>query len=251
MLSVDEISQGRAVIGLGPGGSLTLQPLGIKMWDRPLLAVRNSIEMLRKLTDGEIIDYDGPFWKSNRVQMFRKSPLPIYLAARGEMMLKLAGEIADGALMTSPAQLLTTHIKIIKESARKAGRDLSKIDIANTARFSISLNEEEAREATKPNIAFMITNLPKSWLPSINVSEAQQEELRNALFKGGLKEAKKKVTEAMIDSMAIAGTPKTCVKRIKEMMGMGITQIIMSSPFGPDLKEAFKLLGDEVIPKIR
>lgn len=165
-------------------------------------------------------------------------------------MLKLAGEVADGALLTSPIQLLPDHVKIIKESAERAGRDASKIDIANTARFSISTDEEKAREVTKPNIAFMITNLPTTWLDALGVTKAEQEEMKKTLFRGGLAEARKKVTQSMIDSMAITGTPAACTRRIRGMMKMGISQLIMSSPFGPDLEEAVRLISNEVIPKL-
>lgn len=250
MLSIDEISNGRAVIGLGPGGSLALQPLGYKMWDRPVLAVREAVKVLRKLLDGEVVDYDGPFMKANRIQMFRKSPIPIYIAARGEMMLNLAGQVADGVLPTSPIKLLPSHVKIIKEAANKAKRDPAKIDIANTVPFSISKDEDAAREAVKPEITYMISNFPTSWLESINMTPEEQEAVRKALFKGGIKEAKKKVADRMVDEIGIAGTPKTCVKKFKEMMAAGCTQAVMASPFGPDLKEAFNLIRDEVIPKL-
>jgi 5,10-methylenetetrahydromethanopterin reductase len=251
LLSIDEISKGRAVIGLGPGGSLTLQPLGIKLWDRPLLAVREAVKVLRRLVNGEIVNYDGPFMKIVRVQMFRKSKIPIYLAARGEGMLSLAGEVADGVLPTSPIKLLLNQVKLIKGSAKKAGRDVSKIDIANTIPLSVSINEYKARESIKPEITYMITNLPKSWLEQLDISENEQETVRKALYRGGIREAQKRIKDKMVDALGIAGTPEICAKKFKEMMNAGATQVVLSSPFGPDLKEAFGLIKDELIPRLR
>ena len=251
LLSIDEISNGRAVIGLGPGGSLTLQPLGIRLWDKPLLTVREAVNLLRRLVNGEIVNYDSPPMKMVRVQMFRKSKIPIYLAARGEGMLSLAGEIADGVLPTSPIKLLKNQVKLIKESAKKAGRDISKIDIANTIPLSVSMNENQAREAIKPEITYMITNLPKSWLVQLDMSENEQEIVRKALFKGGIIEAQKEIKDKMVDVLGIAGTPKICAQKFREMMNAGATQVVLSSPFGPDLKEAFNLIKDDVIPRLK
>ncbi|OGD46933.1 hypothetical protein A3K70_01345 [Candidatus Bathyarchaeota archaeon RBG_16_48_13] len=251
MLSIDEISNGRAVIGLGPGGSLTLQPLGIRLWDKPLLTVREAVNLLGRLVNGEIVNHDSSPMKMVRVQMFRKSKIPIYLAARGEGMLSLAGEIADGVLPTSPIKLLRNQVNLIKESARKAGRDISKIDIANTIPLSVSMNENQAREAIKPEITYMITNLPKSWLVQLDMSENEQEIVRKALFKGGIIEAQKKIKDKMVDALGIVGTPKTCAQKFREMMNAGATQVVLSSPFGPDLKEAFNLIKDDVIPRLK
>jgi 5,10-methylenetetrahydromethanopterin reductase len=250
MLSIDEISKGRAVIGLGPGGSLALQPLGVKMWDRPVLAVKEAVKVLRRLENGETVDYDGPFMKANRIQMFRKSKIPIYIAARGEMMLALAGQLGDGVLPTSPIKLFPSHMKIITDNAKKAKRDLSKIDIANTLPFSISMKEDEARQAVKPEITYMISNFPVSWLETLDMTVKEQETIRKALFTGGIKEAEKKVSDRMVDEIGIAGTPKTCVRKFREMIAAGCTQAIIASPFGPDLKEAFNLIRDEVVPKL-
>lgn len=251
LLSIDEISNGRAVIGLGPGGSLTLQPLGIRLWDKPLLTVREAVNVLRRLVNGEIVNNDNPFMKTVRVQMFRKSKIPIYLAARGEGMLSLAGEIADGVLSTSPTKLLRNQVKLIKEGAKKANRDTTKIDIANTIPLSVSMDERKAREAIKPEITYMITNLPKSWLVQLDIGENEQETLRKALFKGGIMEAQKKVKDKMVDALGIAGTPKTCAQKFREMMSAGATQVILSSPFGPDLEEAFNLIKDDIIPRLK
>jgi 5,10-methylenetetrahydromethanopterin reductase len=252
MMSVDEISNGRAVIGLGPGGSLPLIPLAIERRE-PAKTVRATVEILRKLFNGETVSYDGDVFKLHKVKLFStpKRKMRIYLAARGPMMLGLVGEVADGGLLTAiHPSILDKSINLIEKGAEKSGRTLKDIDVAYVLRFSVSKDSERARELVKPNIAYGVADLPPDVLRAAGIRKEAQEEMRKALGERGLNAAADLVTDKMIDAIAVAGTPEECIEKAKKFLRRGITQLTFGSPYGPDPQESISTLCKEIIPAL-
>ncbi|MEM3506154.1 MAG: 5,10-methylenetetrahydromethanopterin reductase [Candidatus Bathyarchaeia archaeon] len=250
--TIDELSNGRAVLGIGAGGSLTLRPLGIPMWNKPLTAIREAITVIRKLFDGETVTFEGKIIRAYNVKLFTKpKKIPIYMAARGDGMLKLLGELADGALLSSPILHIKYELERIKEGCKKAGRRLNEIEIGNATPFSVSMNKEKAKEAVKSHCTFMISDFPLKALESVGISKEEQEIVREAFKKGGIEKAKDLITLEMVNALTISGTPEECVPKFKDQIKAGVNQIIFSSPYGPSIEEAFKLIKEEIIPKLR
>jgi 5,10-methylenetetrahydromethanopterin reductase len=254
ILSLDEISNGRAVLGIGAGGSLTLSPLKIEMWHKPIKIVKEAVKLIKNLFSGETVNSDEEFLKAKGIKLFDipKHRIPIYLAARSPKMLKLIGELADGALLSSlPIQYVKEALEYIKEGTLKANRSFNELDIAHISRLSISYNEKEAKDAIKTNLAYSIADSPIEVLERFGIKRSEWEALKKALNEKGLEFAKEFVTDKMIDILAIAGSPEECIKRCKEYIKAGITQLVFSSPFGPNPEEGLRLLGEEVIPKLK
>jgi len=251
--TIDELSNGRAILGIGAGGSLTLRPLGIPMWNKPLTAIKEAITIIRKLFDGETVTFEGKIIKAYNVKLFTKleKRIPIYMAARGDRMLRLLGELADGALLSSPIPHINYELERIKEGCKKAGRSLDEIDIGNAAPFSVSMDENKAKEIVKSHCTFMISDFPLKALESVGISKEEQDSIREAIKKGGIEEAKKLITLDMVNALTISGSPNECIKKFKAQIDAGIDQIIFSSPYGPNIDEAFKLIKDEIIPKLK
>ena len=90
--SVDELSGGRAIVGIGPGGAFgeTMKPRSVK-------DVRNAVEFIRRFTGGDEVEAYG---QSIRCE-FRSRQLPVYMGVNGPRMLELAGEVADGVMLSS------------------------------------------------------------------------------------------------------------------------------------------------------
>ncbi|MEM3506084.1 MAG: LLM class flavin-dependent oxidoreductase [Candidatus Bathyarchaeia archaeon] len=123
ILSLDEISNGRAILGIGAGGSLTLFPLKIEMWYKPIKTVKEAVKLIKSLFSGEIVNSDEEFLKAKDIKLFntQKHRIPVYLGARRPKMLKLIGELADGALLSSlPTQYVEAlkHIRSFKSEKK-------------------------------------------------------------------------------------------------------------------------------------
>jgi 5,10-methylenetetrahydromethanopterin reductase len=100
--SLDEIAPGRIVLGMGAGDKTTLEEVGVEM-GKPLAAVRESIEIFRKLTAGEGLAFQGEVFKTAGAK-FKFKPqnkIPVYIGAQGPKMLELACKIGDGVLVNA------------------------------------------------------------------------------------------------------------------------------------------------------
>ncbi|MEW6284491.1 MAG: LLM class flavin-dependent oxidoreductase, partial [Candidatus Eremiobacterota bacterium] len=135
--TLDQLSRGRVILGLGSGEAMNLEPFGIP-WDRKVARLRESVTILRQLLDStEPFSFAGDFYtlKSARlcVRPWQKRRIPIYLAALGPLMQKLAGQVADGWYpVTLPMEQYGQFFAPLADAARLAGRDPDQIDrVAN------------------------------------------------------------------------------------------------------------------------
>jgi len=162
--TIDEISGGRFLLGLG------VTPIwgegegsALKTGERPLQAMREATEIVRGLLAQKITDYRGKFFtmlESDEQSESRTSlnfqpvrdRIPIIYGVKGPKLLRLAGETADGVLLTNPTtpEYVREKRAIIEEGARRRGRDLSDFTTAAFVTFSVSDNREAARDAELP-----------------------------------------------------------------------------------------------------
>jgi alkanesulfonate monooxygenase SsuD/methylene tetrahydromethanopterin reductase-like flavin-dependent oxidoreductase (luciferase family) len=149
--TVSEVTNGKFKLGIGLGSypsEALRRELGLPMLP-PLALTRDYLFPLRTLFAGQTVDYDGKAVKLHGVKLTIKAPkVPLYLAAMGPQMLRLAGELADGVTpnWSSPEQIgwMREHVA---EGARRAGRDPSEVPFAQYIRVCIDEDEEAARRA--------------------------------------------------------------------------------------------------------
>src|SRR5690606_12762310 len=144
--SLQELSAGRGVLGIGLGDS-ALETLG--MVPAKMQALRDAIALMRPLMKGEEVDYSGH--KIRLVHASSQAHVPIWIGATGPKMLELAGEIADGVIMMTGAlpSLIRHGLERVRAGAAKVGRDPSTIETA--AWLPMSISADDARSA-KDNV---------------------------------------------------------------------------------------------------
>ena len=247
--AINDISGGRAIMGIGPGDKATFDAMGIA-WEKPLLTSRESVQALRDFFSGKKVNIDGERVKIAGAKMaFKAGNIPIYLGAQGPKMLELAGEVADGVLINaSHPKDFEIAIKAIEAGAKKVGRDPKEVDVGAYACFSIDKNAEKAVGAAKIVVAFIVSGSPDMVLERHGIDVAAKGEIGAAIAKGdfgalmgGL------VTDAMMDSFSICGTPETCAEKVANLQKIGVTQIVCGSPIGPNKEKSIKLFGKEII----
>jgi 5,10-methylenetetrahydromethanopterin reductase len=249
--SINEISGGRAILGLGPGDKATFDAMGIS-WDKPLTTTRESIAAVRSFCAGEKVNMDGEMVKFSGAKMaFKAGNIPIYMGAQGPKMLELAGEVADGVLINaSHPKDFEVAVKQIASGAAKAGRDPKEVDVAAYACFSIDKDPVKAVNAAKVVVAFIVAGSPDMVLERHGIDAATKPAIGAAIAKGDFGSLMGgMVTDGMMDAFSICGTPDDCKARINDLLDIGVTQIVAGSPIGPNKETAIKLIGKEIINK--
>jgi 5,10-methylenetetrahydromethanopterin reductase len=252
MCTLDEISDGRAVLGIGPGDLSTLPKLAIA-GGKPVARLREGVTQIRRLCSGEEIkktgemeffDYDGA--KLTGVQLPGKKGIPVYIGAQGPKMLELAGEMGEGSLINaSNPKDFEIAIPIIKKAQEAAGR--KKHDVGAYTAMSIDQNEKKARNAAKIVAAFIAAGSPPALLQRHGLDLNNVAKIKDALGRFDFKAVGGLVGDAEIDAFTIAGTPDMVRQKCDDLKAAGVTQIIFGSPLGPDMTNSIRLLGKYVV----
>jgi 5,10-methylenetetrahydromethanopterin reductase len=226
---LDEISKNRSIIGLGSSLRLKIYEPHLNKVNY-LAAMKECVEIIRKLLTGEKITYEGSVFKVRNVKLGVKpsrSNIPIYIGAMGPKMLQLAGEIADGVLLTAGAapEYIKLAVKNIEIGAHRAGRKLDEIDVASFVILSISKKDcGVVKRITRRELAFLITLPAFDYvLKACGLLEAKNVQvIREYGRKGEMGKAAEHVSEELINALAIYGKPKDCLEKFEEYRTSGL-----------------------------
>jgi alkanesulfonate monooxygenase SsuD/methylene tetrahydromethanopterin reductase-like flavin-dependent oxidoreductase (luciferase family) len=240
-------------LGICPGGSITLKPLCIPMWNKPISAIKESVEICKRLIKGEIVNYDGKMFKLKEAQLLftpiRKN-VPIFIVGRGPQLLQTAGMLADGIFYgLMPLGSLDFVIEQIKKGAYKAGRKLEEIKIYGAIEFT-TMPKEEFEEFLKLRVANVIMDTPNSILETLQLDKRTMEIIRNIKQCKSVLEAIKLITNDVAKVYPVVNTIDACIEIAKELIKKGINEIAIIVPSGKET-QIYPILKDEIIPMLK
>ena len=249
--TLDELSNGRTVLGLGLHTEKMVEWTGIDA-SNYMNVTREATEVIRALLRGEIVDYQGEQfqWTDQCYLRFKalRDNIPIYICPFGEDYLRLSGEIGDGSLpMITPPESASYMVPPILEGIEKSKRQVADFDIAGCAWLSIASDRTAATNTLRKMVSYFGPYLEAPALETIGLRTEDFREIETLINSGKYDEAAANVSDEMCQ-LAIAGTPKDVIKKIESLQEMGITQVNLGGPIGPDPVEAIRLMGEEVIP---
>jgi len=248
--TLDELSGGRAVIGIGVGES-AVATLGLPK--ARLSELERVTHVLRALTAGETANWEG---RELRITWPRRA-VPIVFASSGPKSLRLGGRIADGVLFqvgSTPAAVRYA-LRNIDAGVEEAEREPS--TLRRFVRLACALDDDggRAREEIKGYAAAaagtVFANLPRAdiddgvWhaLETMKAGYDYYEHASQAASHGRL------LTDRVIDAIAIAGTPEEAVPRFRELIACGVDGFVIpattSDPYG-----FVRMLTERVIPHL-
>lgn len=207
--TIQELSSGRAFLGISAGGSVTLNPLGI-IPVKPLQAVREMINLSRSLLRGETVSAQGTFFVLNCASIqYATKPVEIWLAARGNKMLKLGGELADGVLLgPMHKSFIGEYVKTVQDGARLTG---NKPKLC----YSVSIiQDEKAFNDFRSHMSYNIADSPPAIQEALNIPEKVLQDLRKSLINDGPYEAGKLLKDEWVLPFMISGSAAECKAEI-------------------------------------
>ena len=210
--SLDEVSAGRAFMGIGAGGSLTLDPLGIDR-AKPLTAVRETIAACRALWSGDAVDIDAGHFRLRSARLdHARADIEIWLAGRGPKMLRLGGATADGVMLDfihRPS--LADYVGLVREGAASTGR---RPRICYST--AVVLTGDDL-EAVRPHLTYRLVDAPQPVKDALGLTDGDVDRIRSAL-RGGLHTAAAHVRDEWIDPFVIAGTERECAEALARLV---------------------------------
>jgi 5,10-methylenetetrahydromethanopterin reductase len=260
--SLDELSGGRALLGLGAGGSGFAQ---MHLERRHVNeALRETVTMIRALFSGETVNFDGRVYKLTNAQLrFDVRPdIPILIASRSPLNLELAGEIADGAVIATyvSKEQLAFAIERVRAGAKKAGRRLEDVRLISWVYTSISDDGRQAVENVRPFVTQALLNTSREAYPVIldGFDETLPSVLRKwrTMGRAGLEAAyqdRRYLTDEVIKRFSVAGTAQDCIDKIKEIISFGVNDIWLRCFSAPQSEVAHEKVivpfAEKVMPR--
>jgi alkanesulfonate monooxygenase SsuD/methylene tetrahydromethanopterin reductase-like flavin-dependent oxidoreductase (luciferase family) len=229
---LDELSTGRFLLGVGVSNPTIARWHGLPL-DHPLGRAEEYLEIVRRAMRAEKLDFEGKYYSSHAFKMAfkpRKDPIPIYLAAFGPKMTRLAGKISDGVLinMANPAEIRRIADEV-KKGAEEAGKDPATMEIICKIRCSIAPTYEAAREALSHALTYYaLADYYRNLLARMGFGE-EVEAMRAAWKSGGFHAARKLITDRLFTAlpMAAATSAEQVVEQIQPYAAAGATRIIL------------------------
>lgn len=244
-LTLDDLAPNRILCGIGAWWDPLARNVGIER-HKPLMAMRETVEVLRHLLNMERVTFHGEFIRVEGIELDvvhgRREPrnIPIYIGATGDQMMELTGEIADGVLLNYcvPPHYNDHALDLLEEGARKAGRTMEDLDRPQLVVCSVDWDHERAIDTTRELLTQYLAQQPHIARAS-GVSASVVQEIQSILgwpaTHEQIQRAKHLVPEELIHAITASGTPEEARAKVAEYRQHGCTCPVLY-PVGGDVK---------------
>ncbi|MBI5878584.1 MAG: LLM class flavin-dependent oxidoreductase [Chloroflexi bacterium] len=244
-LTLDDLAPDRILCGIGAWWDPLARNVGIER-KKPLKAMRETIDVMRRLLAMERVTFHGEFHHVDGIELDvvhgRRAPrnVPFYIGATGDAMMEMAGEMADGVLLNYcvPPEYNTNALERLTAGAHKAGRTLDQIDRPQLVVCSVDRDHGRAVQAAKELLTQYLAQQPHIAKAS-GTSDAVVQRIQSILGWPATKEqihaAMQFVPDDLIERITASGTPNEVIDRVALYTQNGCTCPVLY-PLGDDVK---------------
>ncbi|MEM9132591.1 MAG: LLM class flavin-dependent oxidoreductase [Actinomycetota bacterium] len=235
--TLDDLAPGRIICGLGAWWDPLAAKVGIDR-SKPIRVMREVVEAVRALLNNETVTMDGHFVQLDGVELDyvhqerRPKDVPIYIGATGMQMMRLTGEIADGAVLNylvSPAYNREA-LENLQAGAERVGRSVDDLDRPQLVVCSVDHDRQAALDSARLLVTQYLGQQPHIMKAS-GVPESLLEEVHKILgwpaTHEQVVEASKLVPDDIVQMICAAGTPDECREKVDEYIATGCTSPIL------------------------
>ena len=238
--TVNELSGGRLVVTLLAGGSMVLSPMGIER-ARPGRVVADALQALRLLWSGREVSWKGETCSLDRARLgMGPQAIPIWIATRGPRLLELAGQQADGVVLTVKPDL-PAALRLVEEAAASADRPDPK-------RFYLGriCYTPEMLEGQRRTLSFVLMDSPRRVLESLGLGRDEVAVVQNAAASNQPELVDELVTGDLLRRYQVAGTPTECRAEVEDLARAHSLSGVLIDALSSDLSENLAVLTDSL-----
>jgi len=244
-LTLDDLAPNRIICGIGAWWDPLAMNVGIKR-EKPLKAMQETVDILRRLLNMERVTYHGEFHQVNGIELDivhgRREPrnVSIMIGATGPKMMELTGKIADGAVLNYcvPPDYNDRALELLASGAKSAGRSIDDIDRPQLVVCSVDHDHAKAIDTTKMLLCQYLAQQPhiaKASEVSTDVVAEIQSILGWPATHEQIEQAKNLVPDDLVYRITASGTPDEARAKVKQYTDRGATCPILY-PVGGDVK---------------
>jgi len=218
--TLQDQSDGRLLLGLGVANK-TIAAWHGGVFDKPLLRIREYMDIVRQVAAGERVEYEGERYSTGQRFSLSWKPshpqFPIYLAGLGPMMTKLVGRISDGVFINMAVpDTIREIVGRVHAGAEAEGRDPAELDAVVKVRVSLNKDRDVARSKLRQVLTFY--NIADHYKDMLIASGFEPEvmEVQKAFKEGGFKAAQTKITDAYMDKLPVIAA--TSIEEVRDKL---------------------------------
>jgi 5,10-methylenetetrahydromethanopterin reductase len=244
-LTLDDLAPDRVICGIGAWWDPLARNVGIDR-RRPLQAMRETVEVLRRLWNMERVTFHGEFHHVDGIELDvvhgRREPrnIPILIGATGDKMMEMTGEIADGVVLNYcvPPEYNDNALELLDIGAKRSGRTAMQLDRPQLVVCSVDRDHDRAIDTTRELLTQYLAQQPHIAKAS-GVSQDVVNQIQSILgwpaTHEQIRRAKHLVPEDLILRISASGTPDEARSKVAEYLKHGCTCPILY-PVGGDVR---------------
>ncbi len=260
--TLNDMSDGRASLVVGGMGQSIMRATGLKP-ERRVRAVRECVEILRAAAGGQPVSYTGELFSANdyHPEWAHATPPQVLVGANGPMMLRMAGEVADGVMLSDVALgKMAEVLASIDEGLARSGRERSDstFPVSNFFAWHIKDSADEAMHEARRELVWR--GVLQKWYTEPFLGEERAEFVEanfNAFLQAFYQRTSKiegvdeETIQALVDNLTFTGGPDAIpgvVEHLKEFEAKGLNAITLKIHDDPE--QAIRLIGEHLIPQL-
>lgn len=242
-VTVDHLSGGRAILGIGNGERENVEPYGMA-FTRRVGRLEEALTIIRTLWEsgGEPVDFDGSIWKLRgalfATPLYKGKAPAVWVAAHAPRMLGLTGRFGDGWY---PTQKMSgaeygAKLALIRAAAAEAGRPVDRFEAAMQVQVALGAGRRQVLEQfckLKPAAAMTLLMPAAVWKklglthPLGDDFEGFADIVPNTVPAAAFAAAERQVSPELLDQGACAGTVNEVVEELKPLVAAGMRHVVL------------------------